>query len=37
MNGHTYMRTYRGVMYLGLLAFMTTLFVYSMPEEYKVE
>ena len=37
MNGHTYLRTYRGVMYLGALCFMGTLFIYSMPDEYQVE
>ena len=37
MNGHTYLRTYRVLMLLGMASFLGTAFLYSVPEDYDVE
>ena len=37
MNGHTFLRNYRILMLLGMVSFMGTAFVYSIPDDYLVE
>lgn len=36
MNGHTYLRTYRVLMFLGMASFLYTAFVLSVPADYDV-
>ena len=37
MNGHTFLRSYRVLMMLGMLSFMTAAFYYSVPEDHDIE
>ena len=37
MNGHTFLRSYRLLMLLGMLSFMGTAFVLTMPDNYLIE
>lgn len=37
MNGHTYMRSYRVIMFLSIASFLGTAFVYSVPDDYNTE
>ena len=37
MNGHTFLRNYRVLMFLGMISFMGTAFIYTMPEDFLVE
>jgi hypothetical protein len=37
MNGHTYLRSYRIIMFLGMASFLATAFIYSVPEDYQTE
>ena len=37
MNGHTYLRTYRVLMFLGMASFLYTAFITAVPEDWDVE
>jgi hypothetical protein len=37
MNGHTFLRNYRVLMLLGMISFMGTAFIYSVPDDYLTE
>ena len=37
MNGHTYLRSYRFLMYIGAASFFATAFLASVPEDYETE
>ena len=37
MNGHTYLRTYRVLMFLGMASFLYTAFVTALPEDWQTE
>lgn len=37
MNGHTYLRSFRVLMLLGMASFFSALFIYSVPQDYQVE
>lgn len=37
MNGHTFLRSYRVLMLLGMLSFMGTAYIYTIPEDYLTE
>lgn len=37
MNGHTFLRSYRVLMLLGMVSFMTAAFYYSVPHDYDIE
>jgi hypothetical protein len=37
MNGHTYLRSYRVIMLLGMVSFLSTAYIYSVPEDSHVE
>lgn len=37
MNGHTYLRTYRVLMFLGMASFLFTAFATAIPEDYQTE
>ena len=37
MNGHTYLRTYRVLMFLGMASFLYTAFVLSVPADFETE
>lgn len=37
MNGHTYFRSYRLLMLLGMVSFLATAFIYSIPDDYTTE
>jgi len=34
MNGHTYLRSYRFLMYIGAASFFAAAFHYSVPQDY---
>lgn len=37
MNGHTYLRSYRVLMFLGMFSFLGTVFAYTIPDDHLVE
>lgn len=37
MNGHTFLRSYRVIMLLGMTSFLATAYIYSVPEDHNVE
>jgi hypothetical protein len=37
MNGHTYLRTYRVLMLLGMSSFLVTAYLTAVPDDYKTE
>lgn len=37
MNGHTYLRTYRVLMFLGMASFLYSAFVFSVPADHQTE
>ncbi len=37
MNGHTYLRTYRVLMFLGMASFLYTAFATAVPQDYQTE
>lgn len=37
MNGHTYLRSYRFLMYIGAASFFAAAFHYSVPQDYETE
>ncbi len=37
MNGHTFMRNYRVLMLLGMVSFIGSVFIYTVPDDYKTE
>jgi hypothetical protein len=37
MNGHTYLRTYRVLMFLGMASFLYTAFATAIPEDFETE
>jgi hypothetical protein len=37
MNGHTYLRTYRVLMFLGMASFFYTAFATAVPEDFQTE
>ena len=37
MNGHTYLRTYRVLMFLGMASFFYTAYATAIPEDFQTE
>jgi hypothetical protein len=37
MNGTTYLRSYRIIMFLGMAAFFSTAYITSVPADYDIE
>lgn len=37
MNGHTFLRSYRMLIPLGMISFMVTAYFYTVPEDYLTE